>query len=93
MSKGPKEAFLWKPSKTFDDAIVDANDDHVLELVGWGAVGGSMEAPGIAERRRMILELANLIELARHCTLGYSRANLSDKAEAILARIEGKPDA
>lgn len=91
MSEEPKEAFPWHQDEQFDDSIVDANGDYVATVEAWGGNRASMASPGIAKRRRMILEVPNLIELARSIA-ALSRSGHEIKAREILARIEGKQE-
>lgn len=87
--KSPGEAFPWRESSTMFDDIVDANGKAVCVLYGYGGDGKSQTSPGIAERRRMILELENLIDLARKVATGQLSSD-APTAREILARIEGK---
>lgn len=92
MSDQPKEAFPWRANKDLDDQILDANGFSVLTIDGYDGDASHMRAPGIAERRRMILELSNLIELAREVAYGihYCPDEKVETARRIMARIEGK---
>lgn len=91
MSETPKEAFPWHPDEQFDDSIVDNNGDYVATLHGWGG-NSRMTSAGVAERRRMIVEVPAMLKFLRELASelpGY-RDWKGDRAAEILDRIEGK---
>lgn len=83
----PREAFPWRGSSTMLDDIVDANGKAVCVLYGYDGDGKSQTSPGIAERRRMILELPAMLELLRDLDV-CGEVN-SGRAREILDRING----